>query len=110
MILTAVTILSFIFLIQSIKAGPDEQIDDPDREPGLWGFVQYWRNPILCFAMFFLFLLSLPYLGMLIGGISFVFLLMSLLGGWQPRQLLVHAVIAGLVAGWRSLGDVERLH
>ena len=98
-ILTAVTILSFIFLIQSIKAGPDGQIDDPDREPGLWGFVQYWRNPILCFAMFFLFLLSLPYLGMLIGGISFVFLLMSLLGGWQPRQLLVHAVIAVCAVG-----------
>ena len=49
--------------------------------------------------MFFLFLLSLPYLGMLIGGISFVFLLMSLLGGWQPRQLLVHAVIAVCAVG-----------
>lgn len=103
-ILTAMTILSFIFLIQSIKAGPDEVSDDPDREPGLLGFVKYWRNPILCFAMFFLFLLTLPYLGMLIGGISFVFVLMTLLGGWEPRQIMIHAIISvGAVGAMWSL-------
>ncbi|MDD9878250.1 MAG: tripartite tricarboxylate transporter TctB family protein [Magnetovibrio sp.] len=98
-ILSALTLLCFIFLIQSIKAGPDEEVADPSREPGFVGFLKYWRNPILCFVMFFLFLLTLPILGMLIGGISFVFLLMTLLGGWQPKQLLIHAVISVCAVG-----------
>ncbi len=93
-ILAVLTVLSFIYLIQSIKAGPDETELAPGREPGNIGILKYWRNPILCFIMFFLFLLTLPVLGMLIGGVSFVFLLMCLLGGWGPRQLVLHAVIA----------------
>ena len=44
--------------------------------------------------MFFLFLWSLPVLGMLIGGVSFVFLLLCLLGGWDARSLVIHAAIA----------------
>ena len=93
-ILAAMTCLSFIYLFQSIKAGPDEEKADPGREPGLRGFLKYWRNPIICFVMFFLFLWTLPILGMLIGGVSFVFILMTLLGGWARRQLLIHAIIA----------------
>ena len=103
-ILAALTLLSFIYLLQSIKAGPDEIVDDPDKKPGLMGFLSYWQNPIKCFFMFFLFLLTLPYLGMLIGGISFVFLLMCLLGGWAPERMLVHAIIAvGAVGAMWSL-------
>ena len=98
-ILGALTFLCFIFLVQSIKAGPDEIDVDPTREPGLIGFIKYWRNPIICFVMFFLFLWSLPILGMLIGGSSFVFILMTLLGGWAPRQLLIHAVVSVCAIG-----------
>jgi putative tricarboxylic transport membrane protein len=98
-ILAAMTVLCFIFLIQSIKAGPDEVTEDPTRKPGIMGFLSYWQNPILCFVMFFLFLLTLPYLGMLIGGVSFVFILMCLLGGWAPKQMLTHAVISLCAVG-----------
>jgi len=98
-ILSALTLLSFIYLIQSIKAGPDETVEDPNRKPGLMGFLSYWQNPIICFIMFFLFLLTMPILGMLIGGISFVFLLMCLLGGWAPKQMLTHAIIAAGAVG-----------
>lgn len=93
-ILGVMTLLCFIYLIQSIKAGPDEAPEGPNREPGVAGFFKYWRNPIICFVMFFLFLWTLPVLGMLIGGVSFVFILMTLLGGWTLRQLAVHAAIA----------------
>ena len=93
-ILGVMTFLCFVYLIQSIKAGPDKLEIDGDKGSGLKGFFMYWRNPILCFLMFFLFLWSLPFLGMLIGGISFVFILMTLLGGWAPRQLAFHALIA----------------
>ena len=41
----------------------------------------------------------LPILGMLLAGITFVFLLQGLLGGWHPRQLLLHAVVAILSVG-----------
>jgi len=41
----------------------------------------------------------MPYLGMLIGGVAFAFLLMSALGGWEPRQLLIHAAIATAAVG-----------
>jgi len=98
-ILAALTLLSLIYLVQSIKAGPDDVSQAPDREPGLAGFVAYWRNPVICFVMFFLYLLTMPVLGMLIGGILFVFMLMTLLGGWQPKQLLLHAVIAVVAVG-----------
>ena len=49
--------------------------------------------------MFFLFLWSLPVLGMLIGGICFVFLLMSFLGGWEKKKIFIHAIIAILTVG-----------
>jgi len=98
-ILGALTLLSFIYLFQSLRAGPDEVEPDPDRVPGLLGFFSYWRNPLICFGMFFLFLITMPVLGMLIGGVLFVFLLMSLLGGWAPRQLFVHMAVALLTVG-----------
>ena len=93
-ILGVMTFLCLIYLIQSIRAAPHEDERGTSQRAGILQFFNYWRNPILCFGMFFLFLLTLPVLGMLIGGISFVFILMTLLGGWAPRQLGVHAVIA----------------
>lgn len=98
-ILGALTLLSFIYLLQSLRAGPDEIVPDPDRQPGILGFISYWRNPLICFGMFFAFLITLPVLGMLIGGVSFVFLLMTLLGGWTPRNLFIHAVVALITVG-----------
>jgi len=98
-ILGVMTLLCLIYLVQSVKAGPDEDAVDPIREPGLVGFLKYWQNPIKCFVMFFIFLYTLPILGMLIGGVSFVFILMTLLGGWAPRQLITHAIISVCAVG-----------
>ena len=98
-ILGVMTLLSLIYLFQSVKAGPDVDVIDPTREPGLVGFLKYWQNPIKCFVMFFIFLYTLPILGMLIGGVSFVFILMTLLGGWAPRQLITHAIISVCAVG-----------
>ena len=98
-ILGVMTLLSLIYLVQSVKAGPDEDAADPTLEPGLVGFLKYWQNPIKCFVMFFIFLYTLPILGMLIGGVLFVFILMTLLGGWAPRQLITHAIISVCAVG-----------
>ncbi len=104
-IIAVLTLLSFLYLLQSLRSGPAEPAPDSDSAPpGFSGFIAYWRNPLICFAMFFTFLATLPVLGMLIGGISFVFILMTLLGGWAPRQLLLHALLAiATVGGMWSL-------
>ena len=89
--------LSFIYLIQSLNT---ESIDkNLSYGNDIKGFLAYWRNPIVCFGMFFLFLWSLPVLGMLIGGICFVFLLMSFLGGWGKEKIFIHAVISIMTVG-----------
>ena len=98
-IIGVMSFLSLIYLIQSLKQGPDAEEKAPDREPGIWGWINYWRNPLWCFFLFFLYLLSLPVLGMLIGGITFVFVLQGVLGGWDRRRLLLHAVVAVLAVG-----------
>ena len=38
-------------------------------------------------------------LGSLIGGVLFVFTLMSVLGGWSPRNLALHATLALVTVG-----------
>ena len=51
-------------------------------------FLGYWRNVIWCFVLFGAYLLAIPYLGMLIGGVLFVFALLTALGGVRASALL----------------------
>ena len=81
------------------KSLRNEAAREESRAPGLAGFFGYWRNVIWCFVLFLGYLLVIPIVGMLIGGVTFAFLLMSALGGWQPRQLLLHAAIAIAAVG-----------
>ena len=97
------TLLSVIYLVQSIRKGVPEPAEgetgDETGPVGIAGFFAYWRNVFWCFALFLAYLLTMPYLGMLIGGLAFVFLLLNALGGWQPRQLALHAAIALVTVG-----------
>jgi protein-S-isoprenylcysteine O-methyltransferase Ste14 len=109
-ILAALGLLGVIYLIQSLRHGPapgeerDQVRDEAPREPGFLGWIAYWRNPIWCFGLFFAYLATLPLLGSLIGGVAFVFTLMSVLGGWAPKNLALHAALAlGTVGGMWSL-------
>ena len=110
-IVAALGVLSFLYLLQSLRAGAPASTDSPgEREEGelsknkvkpggaaaFWG---YWRNVIWCFVLFLAYLLTMPYLGMLIGGVGFAFLLMTALGGHAPRQLALHAAIALIAVG-----------
>jgi len=83
--------LSLIYLVQSVRLGPDAPSDGPR---GIAAFTTHWRNVLWCFALFLLYLLTMPVLGMLIGGSLFVFLLLNALGGWSPRLMALHAIIA----------------
>jgi putative tricarboxylic transport membrane protein len=94
------TALCIFYFIQSILASDANAPQvDPTREPGLTGWFKYYFNPIACFALYFLFLFTLPYFGTLVGGILLVFGLLSLLGGIQPKQIVLHIVLAVVSVG-----------
>ncbi len=98
-ILGVLGLLSFVFLVHALRQDPDA-IERADGEPTtLGGWIAYWRNPIVCFILFTGYLTLIPLIGMLSAGILFVFSLLTALGGWQPRQLFLHACIAGVAVG-----------
>jgi len=90
-ILVILIALTAVYLFQSIKAGPDAESDEPFS---VKGWLQKYHNPLWCYALYFVFLLTLPVLGMLIGGIVLVFCLLTVLGNRSPRDLMIHAAIA----------------
>jgi hypothetical protein len=95
-ILVALTILSLIYLVQSVRRGASPA----DAEAlSLKGVLEKYRNPLWCYFLFLLFLLTLDYLGMLIGGVLFVFCLLTAIGGASKRNLIVHALIAIIMVG-----------
>jgi hypothetical protein len=98
------TLLSLIYLVQSIRRGvpvepaePEKPVEKAPRGLGAW--IAHWRNVFWVFALFLAYLLALPWLGMLVGGLAFVFLLLNALGGWSPDKLALHAVIAVVSIG-----------
>ena len=99
-VLGVLSFLSVIYLVQSLRQGSEEmEPEDTAREPGIRGWVLYWRNPLWCFGLFFVYLATLPVLGMLIGGVSFVFVLLNVLGGWDRKNLMLHAAVALVAIG-----------
>ena len=99
-VLAVLGVFCVIYLVQSLRAGAGQKPAGPAAGRGLGGFLQAYRNPIACYLIYFLFMVSLPYLGALIGGILLVFALLTVLGGWQPRALALHAVIAVVSMGF----------
>jgi hypothetical protein len=97
-IISALSILSFLYLIQSLKKSVDEG-QASERQPGLKSLLVYWKNPIYCFALFLIYLLTLPVLGSLIGGVSFVFILMNILGGISKEKIATHFALSLTTVG-----------
>ena len=95
-ILVALTVLSLIFLVQSLRRGAPTDGAEPFS---IKGVISKYRNPLWCYAFFLLFLLTLDYLGMLIGGVLFVFCLLTIIGGASKRNLINHALIAAIMVG-----------
>ena len=99
-ILAVLSLLCCIYLVQSIRRDNTTPSTTPKTRPtSLSDWLRYWQNPLYCFSLFLAYLIVLPILGMLLAGIIFVFLLQGLLGGWGPRQLLAHSMVAILAVG-----------
>ena len=89
-ILVALLTLTLIYLFQSLRLPPKEG----GEGGGLMGWVFRYRNALWCYALFFVFLITLPWLGMLIGASLFVFAALTVLGERTLRAHGIHAVIA----------------
>jgi putative tricarboxylic transport membrane protein len=86
--------LCAIYLVRSIYKGSSDK-----ATRSFFEWLVYYRNPLWCYGLFFLFLLTLPYLGMLIGGTLFVWGVQAAVGERTPRAQLRHAAIAIVSVG-----------
>lgn len=90
LILMPLALLSVVLLVSSQRGTKDTT----SVTKGFREWFRYYRNPIICFALFFAFLISMPILGMLLGGLAYVFLTLNLLGGWQVKTMIKHGLIS----------------
>ena len=89
-IIAYLTLLTFIYLAQSLRIPAGEG----ESKGGFRAWLASYRNPLWCYALFLAFLVTLPVLGILIGGILFVFVMLTVLGGAGRHKLVLHGVIA----------------
>jgi hypothetical protein len=90
-ILTALTLFSLGYLVQSLRQGrPKEEVPSG----GFRGWLSTYRNALACFLWFGVFLITLPYLGMLIGGALFVYATLATLGERTLRAQAWHLTVA----------------
>lgn len=86
-------VLFFLLALYLFKSLITPSTSDLSERP-LKVWIEMYRNPLWCFGMFFLFLISLPYLGMLISGILFVFITQTIIGSRDKRSLMLHGLVA----------------
>ena len=96
-ILCLLSVMCLVMLIKSVVYKTDNNLDAIDENTSNIFFK--FKNALICFFMFVLFLTFLDYLGMLIGGILFVFGLLTLLGGSSPKKLFNHFIISIITIG-----------
>jgi putative tricarboxylic transport membrane protein len=90
--------LCAIYFIRSLRRGAT---GETKRQFLDW--IVYYRNPLSCYGLFFLFLVTIPYLGMLVGGTLFVWAAQAAVGERSARAQLRHAAIAIVSVGFMWL-------
>ncbi|MBY7731718.1 tripartite tricarboxylate transporter TctB family protein [Vibrio splendidus] len=84
-VLSVLTTLCVIYFLTSLKPVQSESFNWKTFFP---------RNVAIVFTLFAGFVYSLPYLGMLIGGSTFVFLVLTMIGHKTLKYMLIHMCIA----------------
>lgn len=99
-IIALLAVLGVVYFLQSTGVIPsgDASAGETERR-GIGEFLRFYANPLWCLGLYFVFLATLPWLGMLIGGTLLVFMMLNVLGGMAPRKLVLHVVIAALSIG-----------
>jgi hypothetical protein len=93
LIIALLFVLSLVYLFQSIGKGPGKKVEHKA------GFLSRYRNAIMLYGLFLGFLFTLDILGMLLGGIAFVFLALTVIGEPTPRNVAIHAGVAVVSVG-----------
>jgi putative tricarboxylic transport membrane protein len=96
-VLILVALLSIALLVQSLLGRPAVATSGPPAEQAAKPASH--RNALVCFGLFAIFLTSLHWLGMLIAGIAFVFLMQELMGPRDLKSRLAHLAIAVVSVG-----------
>lgn len=94
-IIVAIAVFSALLLLRSLTLRDEAAAEDAPTEP----FFRRYRNAAIIYALFLLLLLTLPTLGMHLGGALFVFLALTALGRPSPKLIALHAVVAVVSIG-----------
>ena len=89
--------MSLVMLIKSMVSTTDNNLIL--KNTNSQNIFLKFKNASICFLMFILFLAFLDYLGMLIGGVLFVFGLLTLLGGFEIKKIINHSIISIITIG-----------
>ncbi|MBL4906674.1 MAG: tripartite tricarboxylate transporter TctB family protein [Sneathiella sp.] len=95
LILLFLFVFSSLYLFQSVKKGPSPE----ENRFSVRGFFQRYQNALYCYGIFLIFLVTLDFLGMLIGGVLFVFFTLTALGERSIKDHFIHGIIALLSVG-----------
>ena len=98
-VLVVLAVLCVIMLVQSLLSPAPIRRLDSEGEAAEPGKPVSHRNALICFGMFAAFLVSLHWLGMLIAGVAFVFLMQELMGPRDLKSRVLHAAIAFVSVG-----------
>ena len=99
MVIGVLSVLSLVYLVRSVVTPAVAAQAAEGRGGGLGGWLRAYRNALACFVLFAGFLLAMEWIGMLLGGIVFVFLALTVMGERSPRAHLVHGAIAVVSMG-----------
>ena len=96
-VLCLLSIMCLVMLIKSVVTEAENNINSNDTN--LTNVFFKFKNALICFLMFVIFLAFLDYLGMLIGGVLFVFGLLTMLGGFELKKIINHFIISIITIG-----------
>ena len=96
-VLCLLSVMSLFMLIKSMVSTTDNNLNSENINSQ--NIFLKFKNASICFLMFILFLAFLDYLAMLIGGVLFVFGLLTLLGGFEIKKIINHSTISIITIG-----------
>ena len=96
-VLCLLSIMCLVMLIKSVVTEAENNLNSNDTN--LTNVFFKFKNASICFLMFVFFLAFLDYLGMLIGGVLFVFGLLTMLGGFELKKIINHFIISIITIG-----------
>jgi putative tricarboxylic transport membrane protein len=100
LVIGALAALSVIYLIQSLAPAAAKAETEAEATSPAAGAKRFsHRNAVICFVLFTLFVATLPWLGMLLGGIVFVFLMQEFMGPRDMRSRVTHLAVAVVSVG-----------